>query len=71
MAHWTLEKSMKGLILLCMVLTAFSLLGGQEADTGGQGADTGGQGADNGGQEDGTGGQEDLPEYTSMLAGEV
>ena len=34
---------MKGLILLCMVLTAFSLLGGQEADTGGQEAGTGGQ----------------------------
>ena len=58
MAHWTLEKSMKGLILLCMVLTAFSLLGGQEADTGGQGAGTGGQGADTGGQGADTGGQE-------------
>ena len=34
---------MKGLILLCMVLTAFSLLGGQEADTGGQENVTGGQ----------------------------
>ena len=55
---------MKGLILLCMVLTAFSLLGGQEADTGGQEAGTGGQENVTGGQENAqeadTGGQEDV-----------
>ena len=58
---------MKGLILLCMVLTAVSLLGGQEADTGGQEAGTGGQENVTGGQEDAqeadAGGQEEAVQF--------
>ena len=53
---------MKGLISVCVVLTAFSLSGGQGAVTGGQlygeyGDATEGQGAVAGGQEAVTGGQ--------------
>ena len=62
---------MKGLISVCVVLTAFSLSGGQEAVAvaGGQQDVTGGVEAVTGGQEDVTGGQMHMAQAQAGFGG--